>query len=79
MSLTEAVVVAAGEIVQEHPFFSVTFKGCSVDVEALGDRIGNDGKTLAKLVDKAEDDVAGVVGEVGLSLSDLGGCVVRAV
>lgn len=57
-SLTEAVVVAAGKIVQKHPFFSITLKGCRIDAEALGDRIGNNGKPLAKLVDKAEDDVA---------------------
>ena len=57
VNLAHTVIVAAGEIVKKHPFLSVNLKRCGVNAETLGDRICNNSKTLAKLVDKAEDEV----------------------
>lgn len=57
-SLTETFIVTAGEVVQKHPLLSIAIQRGAVDTKALGDRISNNGKTLAKLIDKAEDDLA---------------------
>ena len=58
VSLAETVIVAAGEIVKKHSFLSVNLKRCGVNAKTLGDRICNNSKALAKLVDKAENNVA---------------------
>ena len=53
--LTNTVVVAAGEIVKEKSGLTVGFKGSGSEAEAIGDRIGNDGKALTEFVDEAKN------------------------
>ena len=56
-SLADTVVAAAGEVIEEESSLTVGFEGGGVEVEALGDRIGDDGKALAEFVDKAENQI----------------------
>ena len=56
--LTNAVVVAAGEIVEKESGLAVSIERGGVKTEALGDRIGDDGKPLTKLINKAKNQIA---------------------
>ena len=57
MGLAKTVVVTAGEIIQKHAFLSIAIQRGRVNAEALRDRIGNNGKTLTKLVDEAKNQI----------------------
>ena len=78
--LANTVVVAAREIVEKESGLAVGFEGGGVEIEALGDHMGDYGKSLAKFIDEAKNQVAMAYGGTAYKEAwSEGGFVVLAV
>ena len=53
--MADALVVAAGEVFQEHVVGAVIVQGAAVEAEPRDDGVRDDGEPLPELVNEAED------------------------